>query len=176
MSAIYASLLSHSHAGRDAEQLITDKVLSRTLFDSLQKLIDASSANAHAAKSPREVGEDPEMFVEMAKIWHGESLERAVKAYRSAAQLRSQGGEKASPQLTNNLAALAQLDGDLATAETMYKEALESTEGEEGNEVGAMKTTLLYNLGRAYEGQGKLAEAKEAYQRILTIHPEYSDG
>ena len=120
------------------------------------------------------------MFVEMAKIWHGESLERAVKAYRSAARL-SEG--KPSAQLTNNLAALAQLDGDLGTAEGMYLEALETLEagegeGERGGAKGkeAMKTTLLYNLGRALEGQGKTAEAKEAYGKVLVIHPEYSDG
>ncbi|KAL7417075.1 hypothetical protein BDY24DRAFT_357824 [Mrakia frigida] len=175
VSAIYASLLSHSHPGRDAEQLISDKVLSRSLFDSLQRLIDAPSSSN---KSSRDVGEDPEMFVEMAKIWHGESLERAVKAYRSAARL-SEG--KPSAQLTNNLAALAQLDGDLGTAEGMYLEALETLEEEEGGEGGgkakeAMKTTLLYNLGRALEGQGKTAEAKEAYGKVLAIHPEYSDA
>lgn len=115
------------------------------------------------------------MFVEMAKIWHGESLERAVKAYRSAARL----SEKQSPQLTNNLAALAQLDGDLGTAEGMYREALKVVEeeaGTSGKGGEAMKTTLLYNLGRACEGQGKIAEAKEVYQRILEIHTEYSDG
>jgi RNA polymerase-associated protein CTR9 len=140
-------------------------------------MVDAS--NAGTGRTVRDVGNDPEFFVEMAKIWHGVSLEKSAKAYRSAVRTRREIGEKESPQLVNNLAALAHLDGDFESAEGLYKEALASfgeasIDGEE--QVRATKTTLLYNLGRAYEGRGKLDEARDSYREILSIHPEYADG
>jgi tetratricopeptide (TPR) repeat protein len=37
------------------------------------------------------------------------------------------------------------------------------------------EAVLLYNLGRAYEGLGKLTEAIDAYQRYLAAEPEAAD-
>ncbi|CDZ96575.1 TPR-containing nuclear phosphoprotein that regulates K() uptake [Phaffia rhodozyma] len=171
VQAIYASLLAHPHAGLSAEEEKAERAQARVAFDRIQHTIDNTSAD-----SIRDISDDPDLFVEMAKTWHGNSIEKAAKAYRSAAEVRLKNEQPKSPQLLNNLASLAYLDGDLQTAETIYQEALTSSVGMEGSDVNDMKTTILYNLGRAYEGQGKLDEAKEAYRQILAIHPEYPDA
>lgn len=170
VQAIYGSLLAYPHPGLSAEEEVAAKAQARAAFDKIQQTIDAS------AGSLRDISDDPDLFIEMAKVWHGDSIEKAAKAYRSAAEVRQSDGEAKSPVLLNNLATLAYLDGDLQTAEMIYQEALTSSVGLEGREVDDMKTTVLYNLGRAYEGQGKLEEAKEAFKQILVIHPEYPDG
>jgi RNA polymerase-associated protein CTR9 len=39
-----------------------------------------------------------------------------------------------------------------------------------------MSTTILYNLARIYEDQGEISMAKEAFDKLLSQHPEYVDG
>ena len=58
----------------------------------------------------------------------------------------------------------------------MYETALTEASAIEGSAGEGMATTILYNLARVYEDQGETNLAKEAYDKLLARHPEYTDG
>lgn len=184
VQAMFAALLAHEHPGLSDVERAADRSRARATFDRVQQMIDADAKSAvvvDATGGPssaisRDVAADEELFVDMAKAWHGESLERTAKAYRSAARARKDAGRPESPALLNNLGALAMLDGDAATAQGFFEDALTKAAGLDNAALSQQKTTILYNLGRAYEGQGMTAEADNAYRQILNVHPEYPEG
>lgn len=184
VQAMFASLLAHAHPGLSDAERKADRMRARATFDRVQQMIDVDAKNATAAGGAtsavsRDVAADEELFVDMAQAWHGESLERAAKAYKSAARARKDSDRPESPALLNNLGALAMLDGDAATAQAFFEDALTKAAGLDGDAAAALgqqKTTILYNLGRAYEGQGMTEEADNAYRQILNVHPEYPEA
>jgi len=184
VQAMFAALLAHAHPGLSDLERAADRVRARATFDRVQQMIDADAKSAAIADTTggpssavsRDVAADEELFIEMAQAWHGESLERAAKAYKSAARARKDAGRPESPALLNNLGALAMLDGDAATAQGFFEDALTKAAGLDGAALSQQKTTILYNLGRAYEGQGMTEEADNAYRQILNVHPEYPEG
>lgn len=180
VQAMFASLLAYNHPGLSIDERTVDRARARTTFDKVQAMMDADAA---AASTPgpssavaRDVALDEDLFVDMAKVFHGESLERAAKSYRNATIARKDAGKADSPALANNLGSLAMLDGDLETAQDLFQDALVQSQGLQGKDVDSQKVTILYNLGRAYEGLGKNEEAIEAYRQILQQHPEYPEG
>jgi RNA polymerase-associated protein CTR9 len=97
------------------------------------------------------------------------------RALREALRISEAGGQ-VDPRLLNNLGALYHLEGNLGEARGMYESALTSAAGL-GPEVGeGMSTSMLYNLARVYEDTGDEVMAKEAYDKLLSRHPEYVDG
>ncbi|KAI6017116.1 hypothetical protein EDC04DRAFT_2608077 [Pisolithus marmoratus] len=58
----------------------------------------------------------------------------------------------------------------------MYEVALTKATSISGDSREAMSTSILYNLARVYEDKENLDMAKEAYDKLLTHHPEYIDG
>ena len=166
----------------DSEK-VEEKTRARDLFDRVCKDIGVSSSslaqtNGHTANltsSSRKLADDPDMFIEIAKLYQDESLDRMERAYRQALT-GSEAAGKVEPRLVNNLGALRHLDGHLDEARSMYETALTHASNLDQSTAEAMSTSILYNLARVYEDQGETAKAKEAYDKLLARHPEYADG
>jgi RNA polymerase-associated protein CTR9 len=84
-------------------------------------------------------------------------------------QARELQGEKAPPQLINNIAVLQHTKGKLSSAQLLYQSAW-------GEMMKDMLITLSYNLGRLEEDAGNVDEAKKTYEGLLKKHPDYVDG
>jgi RNA polymerase-associated protein CTR9 len=94
-------------------------------------------------------------------------------------QARELQGEKAPPQLINNIAVLQHTKGKLSSAQLLYQSAWGEMmkDSEEGSsEMSDMLITLSYNLGRLEEDAGNVDEAKKTYEGLLKKHPDYVDG
>lgn len=183
LMAMLASLRAMPRPGVSSADKVEEKKRARELFDRVCKAIGApgdslSHTNGHSqppSSSVRKLGEDPEMYIEIAKLYQDESHEKMEKAYRQALQ-NSEASGKTDPRLVNNLGALRHLDGHLNEAQTFYETALTHAAGLDSSSAESMSTSILYNLARVYEDQGEEAKAREAYEKLLTRHPEYVDG
>ena len=124
--------------------------------------------------------EDVEMHLELGRLWQNDSVEKAIQAYEQAATLlkKRKGASSPDPRVVNNIAALHHLDGRFESARALYEEALGelAASGTDDDASDATSTTILYNLARVYEDSGEATMAKEAYDKLLTRHPEYIDG
>lgn len=174
-------------------------------FSDLRSGVGAPNGPDEAACRLRIVGQDPEIFLELGKMWMDESLEKAADAYEAAVAVaadldgpdasngNANGAESLSKKvdlravkMSTNLGALYQLQGNVETAERMYQDALSRVAGEQGasdvekyGKAGAeaekMRTVLAFNLGRAYEEQGDNASAGGWYRDVLKQHPEHME-
>lgn len=131
----------------------------------------------------RGVANDPLVFVQLAKLWQTENLEKAVAAYQTAIEIHSrlragkdQSEDLAGLKMSNNLATLYMLQGNVDGAMQMYEQVVASLRAPTGKAQENFRTTLLYNLGRAYEDSNDVVRASEAYQTLLASHPEYVNG
>ncbi|KAI5981572.1 hypothetical protein EDD15DRAFT_2109696, partial [Pisolithus albus] len=86
----------------------------------------------------------------------------------------SEASGQIDPRLLNNLGALQHMDCHLDTAQSMCEAALTKAASISGSSGEAMSTSILYNLARLYEDKEDLVMAKEAYDKLLTRHPEYA--
>jgi RNA polymerase-associated protein CTR9 len=151
------------------------KTRARGLFDRVAKGLEIESANANGLATVRSIADDVEMQIEVARLWQGENLERMGKALKEALRISQASGET-NPRLVNNIAVLHHLEGNLIEARTMYESALTSVTTLPVDNAEALSTTVLYNLARVYEDQGEETFARDAYDKLLSRHPEYVDG
>ena len=155
-----------------------------------------------AASRLRIVGQDPEIFLELGKMWMDESLDKAAEAYQAAVAVAADldGGADAdlaleladanggngmngkarkadlkAVKMSMNLGALYQLQGNVETAEGMYQDALAKVTGDQSAEAERMRTVLAFNLGRACEEQGEMKGAGGWYRDVLKQHPEHME-
>ncbi|KAH8107706.1 hypothetical protein BXZ70DRAFT_1013744 [Cristinia sonorae] len=180
-SVMLASLRANPRPGADQAQ---EKTRARELYDRVSRALrlpeDAHShLNGHSHKplssAGRSIAEDLEVHTEMARLWQGESSDKVERALTEALRI-SETSAKPDPRLINNLAALKHLDGKLDQARVMYETALTHAATVEGGSGEGMSTSILYNLARVYEDEGNETMAKEAYDKLLTRHPEYVDA
>ena len=179
-TVILASLRAHPRPGVSSADVAQEKVKARELFDRVTKAIDLDDArmNGHANGSSRTtsaLNDDMEMHVEIARLWQEDNMERTTKAFRDASRVSAASGQ-VDPRLLNNLGALQHMEGNLEEARTMYEEALTKATTLGADDGEAMSTSIVYNLARVYEDSGEHAMAKEAYDKLLSRHPEYVDG
>lgn len=183
LTAMLASMRANSRPGMTSADKQEEKARARDLFDRVTKALGAANdglaqTNGHSQSlttSARKLGEDTEMYIEIAKLYQDDNMDKMERAYRQALK-NSEASGKTEPRLINNLAALQHLDDHLDEARVMYESALTHAAGLDQSTAEAMSTSILYNLARAYEDQGENAKAKEAYDKLLTRHPEYVDG
>lgn len=130
-------------------------------------------------KAQANFGDDVDMFIEIARLWQDDNQDRLRSALNSAVRA-SEANEYSNPSLLNNLAVVKHLDGNFSEARSIYENALTSAStgvtGQSQTQIEAISTTILYNLARAYEDQGEVSLAKEAYEKLISRHPEYIDG
>lgn len=177
---------SHRPALTDKEYA-TDKEKAREAFERVKKEVthllgvNGSTNGAPKLNTHRtSLIEDVEMHLELGRLWQSDSVEKAIQAYEQAVLLlkRRKGTSSLDPRIINNIAALHHIDGKFESARTLYEEALGgfAVSGTGDDASDAASTTILYNLARVYEGAGESTMAKEAYDKLLTRHPEYIDG
>lgn len=174
-TAMLASLRAFPRPGVSSSDVTQEKVRARDLFDRVVKNLEIKTANGAATQTLRAITEDVEMHLEIARLWQGESLERMSKALKEALRVSEAAGQT-NPRLINNIAVLHHLSGNLNEARTMYESALTSATTLAVENVEGLSATMLYNLARIYEEQGEDGLAKDAYDKLLSRHPEYVDG
>lgn len=179
-----ASLRAHPRPGISSADTAQERIKARELFDRAMKALETEDMRTDgtgqgrangSSKAARRISEDMDMHAEIARLWQGESLDRMGRSLKEALRISEASG-KVDPRLLNNLGALYHLEGNLAEARVMYEGALTSAAGL-GQEIGeGMSTSILYNLARVYEDGGDDVMARDAYEKLLTRHPEYVDG
>ncbi|CAA7261853.1 unnamed protein product [Cyclocybe aegerita] len=172
-TVMLASLRAYPRPGVSSSDLAQEKTRARELFDRVNKVED-SKLNG-ASKTPRAIADDIEMHAEIARLWQGDSLDRMGKALKEALRI-SQATGGTNPRLINNIGVLCHLEGNFREARSMYEDALTSATTLNPDVAEGLSTTILYNLARVYEDQGEDSLAKDAYEKLLSRHPEYIDA
>jgi len=181
-----ASLRASERAALSSQESAADKLAARDLFERIQKGKKPQINGATGAKTNEGVvaakraawQDDMEMYLELARLWQTENAEKAMNAYQEARRISEASVKGLDPRIVNNIAVLSHLGGSLSEARSLYEQALGvvSTAWSADENMDGMSTTILYNLARVYEDQGETSMAKEAYDKLLSRHPEYIDG
>ncbi|KAJ3507290.1 hypothetical protein NMY22_g16975 [Coprinellus aureogranulatus] len=174
-AVMLASLRAYPRPGVSAAEAAQEKKRARELYDRALKGLEIDDARHGPSKTSRNITDDIDMHIEIARLWQGENVERVGKAYREALQISEATGE-ADPRLVNNVGGLEHMDGRLSEARVLYESALTKVATLSSSSAEAMSTSILYNLARVYEDQGNVDLAKEAYEKLLSRHPEYVDA
>lgn len=173
-----ASLRAHPRPGVSSSDVAQEKSRARDLFDRVTKgleLEDARTNGIGRSKTSRRITDDIEMHAEIARLWQGENLDRTSKALEEALRI-SQASGQTDPRLINNIGVLQHLEGNFSAARTMYESALTGATNLSSDVAEGLSTTVLYNLARVYEDEGEDDLARDAYEKLLSRHPEYVDG
>ncbi|WVF72375.1 hypothetical protein IAT40_007190 [Kwoniella sp. CBS 6097] len=184
-TVLHACLLAYPHPGMSTDEIAKNRTIARNMLGEVHSLVASAQTDEDWARL-RGVGSDADIFVDLAKLWQGESLEKAISAYQTALQIKSDDeldGAETLPapdlktiRMSDNLGALFQLQGNVETAERMYQESLQKIASENGKEAEVLKTVLAYNLGRAYEEGGDNVKAAQWYRDVLRQHPEHMES
>lgn len=177
-TVMLASLRAYPRPGVSSADLAQEKTRARELFDRVSKTLELEDAGANGSliiKTSRGIAEDIEMHAEIARLWQDENLERMGKALKEALRI-SQTLEDIDPRLVNNIGVLHHLEGHLVEAQSMYENALTNAASMSSDAAEGLSTTVLYNLARVYEDEGEEKLATDAYEKLLSRHPEYIDG
>ncbi|KIK69347.1 hypothetical protein GYMLUDRAFT_214453 [Collybiopsis luxurians FD-317 M1] len=175
-SVMLASLRASPRPGISSSEMAQERTRARDLFDRVSKSLEIEDvkANGHGpSKASRIISEDMNMHLEISRLWQEEDLARTTKALQEALQI-SQAAGKIEPRLLNNLGALHHLESKLTEAQDFYEAALTGSVGAENADT--ISTSILYNLARVYEDQEEEDKAKDAYEKLLSRHPEYVDA
>ena len=130
----------------------------------------------------RAIARDPQLFIEIARLWSDESgLERPLRAYVEASRIYVEELElDVPPQLSNNVGVLEFQRGDFGKAQKAFEDALTDAgvKAQEGltEELDAVITGVMFNFGVVCEAMGDAEKAKGAYEQVLAKHPEFVDG
>jgi len=172
-----ASLRAYPRPGMSTVDVAQDKAKARELFDRVVKDVEleATRSGGKLSGGSRAVAEDIEMFVEVARLWQADSLERMDRALKEALRISEAVGQ-VDPRLINNVGVLQHLEGNYAVARSSYERALMQATTLNSETAEGLSTTVLYNLARVYEDEGEELLAKGAYEKLLSRHPEYIDG
>ncbi|KAK4704656.1 RNA polymerase-associated protein CTR9, partial [Phenoliferia sp. Uapishka_3] len=182
--------IADSSAERQKAKELYEQVLR--LFAAGKDPTESNRAISLSART-REISHDPDLFIEIAKLWSDEnSLDRSLQAYRQSAQIRREAavdedGEETEGSvpapILNNIGVLEYQKGDLVSAQTRFEAALgevghavSQAGGVISDEVDAVLTAVTYNLGVIYEAIGDPEKAKDAFGQILARHSEYVDA
>ncbi|KAI5834670.1 hypothetical protein K523DRAFT_412179 [Schizophyllum commune Tattone D] len=170
-----ASLRAYHRPGISSSDLAKERARARELYTRISSLIADG-----ARRVPAVVASDPDMYIEIAQLWQTDNRPRTLEALEQAARVctaPAPGVEErpVDPRLMNNQGVLHHMQGRHEPAVVLYRQAITKTLqlGSEGEMMGA---TMLYNLGRVYEDSRDDSAAKEAYDKLLELHPEYVDA
>lgn len=186
-TTMLASLRAHPRPGVSSSEFSKEKERARELFEKVIKDLHLPEDSARASastngvaplrpnKSARNLAEDVEMHVEIAKLWQEDNVDIVKRAVQEALRI-NEVAHRVEPKLVNNLGVLDHLEGNLSQAQVAYERALTTNASSALHDSDAVSTTILYNLARVYESQGELDRAQEAYEKLLAHHPEYVDA
>lgn len=203
-----AAFATSSIATGSATDASSDQSKARELFDQLVTLFQSrpgGTAEQPGSLDPlgqriQQIARDPDLYVEIARLWTGLDLSKALNAYRQSYQVHSDNIEDVSPEETDNtmlkesipphlLCNIGSLEygrGQYESAQERFEEAIrldlarqqaQESRGATLPEGDAVMMTLMYNLGVVMEARGQKEEAAQLYeQRLLARHPEYIEG
>ncbi|PFH49770.1 hypothetical protein AMATHDRAFT_76029 [Amanita thiersii Skay4041] len=177
-SSMLASLRAYPRPGVSSADAVQERARARDLFDRVLKGLEIDDVRMNGqgpSRVQRIIGDDMDMHAEIARLWQGESLDRMGKALKEALRISEATG-KVDPRLLNNLGVLQHTENNLQEARSMYESALTNAASLDPSIGEGLSTTILYNLARAYEELGEDTLAKEAYDKLLSRHPEYVDA
>lgn len=96
------------------------------------------------------------------------------------AELKAALRELLPPQLLNNMACFHYQAERYARARDLFQTALnacvKAAARDETIDTDALVTSISYNLGRTYEAEGMLDDAKGVFEGLLKRHPDYIDA
>ncbi|KAJ7028536.1 RNA polymerase II-associated protein [Mycena alexandri] len=177
-TVMLASLRAFPRPGVSSSDVAQERTKARELFDRVSKVLEVEDARANGhgpSRVSRSIRNDMDMHAEIARLWQGENLDRVGKSLKEALRVSEASGQP-DPRLLNNLGALQHFDGHLVEARELYESALTGTTSLSSDVGEAMSTSILYNLARVYEEEGRDDLAKDAYEKLLLRHPEYVDA
>lgn len=193
-TVLHASLLAYPHLGMPADELARNRQNARTMLAGIQDAVSSAKTEKEVAEL-RGVRYDTDAFIELAKLWQDESVDKAITSYQTAISIKSDPDSNsdnlldtqtesqerkpvdyANVRLSTNLAALYALQGETENAERMFQEALQTLASEDGKEADSLKTVLAFDLGRTSEQNGDAVKASQWYRDVLGQHPEHMDS
>ncbi|KAL1407408.1 protein required for normal CLN1 and CLN2 G1 cyclin expression [Vanrija albida] len=188
-AVLHASLLAYPHLGMPADEQARNRLTARNILSEIQNVFTAATTEEDWAKL-RGIASDADTFVELAKLWQDESVEKAITAYQSAISIKadaeelseSQGESQDKPvdyptvRLSANLASLFSSQGATEVAEERYQEALHLLKDATTKEADQLKTVLAYDLGRTHEQAGDVVKASKWFRDVLHQHPEHVES
>lgn len=166
-----------------------------------KKAIALLEAVRLAWKDPeKKLAPDSSVLVTLARLYENESPEKSLQCLQQVEQvdldkaitqappaegddeaaLRASLREELPPQLLSNIGCFHYAAERFALAREAFQVALNAcvqlAQKDELFDIDAHVTTISYNLGRAYEADGMLDEAKKVYQGLLERHSDYTDA
>eukprot|EP00743_Colponemidia_sp_Colp-15_P005507 GILK01005923.1.p1 GENE.GILK01005923.1~~GILK01005923.1.p1 ORF type:complete len:1224 (-),score=347.14 GILK01005923.1:129-3746(-) len=172
---------AYIHEGKVSDAITCfEKVLTRSsdnveTLRILGSLYNTEGRRDKALQTLRRVADllpnDPEVWIEMGIALEGTDSAEALKAYEQALHLLRQKSETVPVELWNNIAVLRQEHGDMNGSREAYRKALEKL-----SDKSPLWLTVSFNLGRWYEANKRMADAKAKYEDVLSHNPKYIDA
>ncbi|OAG05786.1 uncharacterized protein CC84DRAFT_1092411 [Paraphaeosphaeria sporulosa] len=188
LGTLYAEEVFSGQAGKD------DK--SAALKKALKYLEDVQKA---WKDTKRKLTPDPSVLLNLARLYETEHPEKSLKCLEEVEQIELDGipeedrpdvedeaelknalRELLPPQLLNNMACFHYQAERYLRARELFQAALQgcvkAADRDESIDTDALVTSISYNLGRTYEAEGMLTEAKGVFEGLQNRHPNYIDA
>ena len=191
LGQIWAEDAFTGRAGNTKEELIMAQKKAIPLLENVRT----------AWKDPkRNIPPDTSVLLSLARLHEAESPDKALQCLLQVEQIELDDisedvipediedealrvaamREHLSPHLLNNIACfyyqLERYSDAVALFETALKGSVRLSNQDEPVDTSALVASLTYNLGRAYEIEGLLEEAKRTYEQLLERAPGYLDA
>lgn len=131
-------------------------------------------------KRIRAAQEDPDVYVEVARLCTAADPAKALKMYMTSLATRQAAELPVPPELLNNIGCLLYLRKDYAAAREHFQDALKAAAvatAAAPEQQLAVQMTITYNFATVLEALNEKALAASVYrERILQRHPEYFEG
>jgi RNA polymerase-associated protein CTR9 len=148
----------------------------------------------------KKVTPDQSVLLNLARLYEADHPEKSLKCLEEVeqmeldaipeedypedmeeeAEIRAALRELLPPQLLNNMGCFHFQADRFARARELFQTALKScvkaASRDESIDTDALVTSISYNLGRCYESEGMLDEAKDVYENLLKRHADYVDA
>ncbi|CAI6333249.1 unnamed protein product [Periconia digitata] len=191
LGTLYAEDVFNAQAAKSSE----DK--SAELKKALKYLEDVQKA----WKDPKKkLVPDSAVLLNLARLYEADHPEKSLKCLEEVEQMELDAipeedypediedenerktalRELLPPQLLNNMACFHYQSGRYPRARDLFQTALnacvKASAKDETSDTDALVTSISYNLGRTYEVEGMLDDAKGVFEGLLKRHPEYIDA
>ncbi|KAF2031373.1 hypothetical protein EK21DRAFT_63311 [Setomelanomma holmii] len=190
LGTLYAEDIFNAQNSRSTE----DK--SAELRKALKYLEDVQKAWRDPNKK---VTPDQSVLLNLARLYEADHPEKSLKCLEEVEQMELDAipeedypeeeedvdiqaalREILPPQLLNNMGCFHFQADRYARARELFQTALKScvkaASRDETIDTDALVTSISYNLGRCYESEGMLDEAKDVYENLLKRHADYVDA
>ncbi|KAF2446043.1 TPR-like protein [Karstenula rhodostoma CBS 690.94] len=188
LGTLYAEDVFSGQTGKDDKSAALKKALK--YLEDVQK----------AWKDPkRKLTPDPSVLLNLARLYETEHPEKSLKCLEEVEQIELDGipeedypdiedeadlknalRELLPPQLLNNMACFHYQAERYLRARELFQAALQgcvkAADRDESIDTDALVTSISYNLGRTYEAEGMLNEAKDVFEGLQKRHPNYIDA